>query len=297
MKITSIGEILFDLFPTHKKLGGAPLNFIFHINKLIGDGNIISRVGKDVLGSKAIDEIKFAGMNTDYLQIDSIHPTGVANVILDEKGNPEFEIDSDRAFDFIELNDDIKYLISNETNCLYFGTLSQRSETSRSSIQALFNNLDIKYFCDLNLRNDFYDEEIISASLNTADFLKVNYKEMNLLNDLITQIDYNTEKVAYELMEQFNISMVAVTRGKDGSTIFENGKRYDYTSIDVKVKDTTGAGDAFAAMLCLGYLQGLEINRINKLANDFAGEICMIDGALPKNDRIYDNFRELLGIY
>lgn len=297
MKITSIGEILFDLFPTHKKLGGAPLNFIFHINKLIGEGNIISRVGKDVLGSKAIDEIKFAGMNTDYIQIDSIHPTGVANVILDEKGNPEFQIDSDRAYDFIELNDDIKYLISNETNCLYFGTLSQRSETSRTSIQALFNNPDIKYFCDLNLRNDFYDEEIISASLNTADFLKVNYKEMNLLNDLITQINYNTEKVAYELMEQFNISMIAVTRGKDGSTIFENGKRYDYTSIDVKVKDTTGAGDAFAAMLCLGYLQGLEINRINKLANDFAGEICMIDGALPKNDRIYDNFRELLGIY
>lgn len=297
MKITSIGEILFDLFPTHKKLGGAPLNFIFHIHKLIGEGNIISRVGKDVLGIKAIDEIKLAGLNTDYIQIDRIHPTGVANVILDEQGNPEFEIDSDRAYDFIELNDDIKYLISNETNCLYFGTLSQRSETSRSSIQALFNNPDIKYFCDLNLRNDFYDEEIISASLNTTDFLKVNYKEMNLLNDLITQIDYNTEKVAYELMEQFNISMIAVTRGKDGSTIFENGKRYDYTSIDVKVKDTTGAGDAFAAMLCLGYLQGLEINRINKLANDFAGEICMIDGALPKNDRIYDNFRELLGIY
>ncbi|MGQ9644786.1 MAG: PfkB family carbohydrate kinase [Ignavibacterium sp.] len=297
MKITSIGEILFDLFPTHKKLGGAPLNFIFHIHKLIGEGNIISRVGKDVLGIKAIDEIKLAGLNTDYIQIDRIHPTGVANVILDEQGNPEFEIDSDRAYDFIELNDDIKYLISNETNCLYFGTLSQRSETSRTSIQALFNNPDIKYFCDLNLRNDFYDEEIISASLNTTDFLKVNYKEMNLLNDLITQIDYNTEKVAYELMEQFNISMIAVSRGKDGSTIFENGKRYDYTSIDVKVKDTTGAGDAFAAMLCLGYLQGLEINRINKLANDFAGEICMIDGALPKNDRIYDNFRELLGIY
>ncbi|MCX8104819.1 MAG: PfkB family carbohydrate kinase [Ignavibacterium album] len=297
MKITSIGEILFDLFPNHKRLGGAPLNFLFHIYKLTGEGNIISRVGKDVLGTKAIDEIKFAGISTDYIQVDRVHPTGVANVILDTNGNPEFEIDTDRAFDYLELTDDIKYLVSNETNCLYFGTLAQRSEISRNSIQALFNNQDIKYFCDLNLRNDFYDEEIISESLKTADFLKVNYKEMGLLNDLITQIDYNTEKVAYELMDQFNISMIAVTRGKDGSTIFENGKRYDYTSVDVKVKDTTGAGDAFAAMLCLGYLQGLEINRINKLANDFAGEICMIDGAIPKNDRIYDNFRELIGIF
>lgn len=297
MKITSIGEILFDLFPTHKKLGGAPLNFIFHIHKLTGEGNIISRVGKDILGSKAIDEIKSAGLNSEYIQIDRIHPTGVANVILDENGNPEFEIDTDRAFDFIETTEEVKYLISNETNCLYFGTLAQRAETSRNSIQSLFNNNDIKYFCDLNLRNDFYDEEIIEASLRAADFLKVNYNEMGLLNDLITQIDYNTEKVAYELMEQFNISMIAVTRGKDGSTIFENGKRYDYTPTDVKVKDTTGAGDAFAAMLCLGYLQGLEINRINKLANDFAGEICLIDGAIPKNDRIYDNLRELIGIY
>jgi len=297
MKITSIGEILFDLFPTHKKLGGAPLNFIYHIHKLIGEGNIISRVGKDILGTKAIDEIKSAGLNTDYIQIDRVHPTGVANVVLDEQGNPEFEIDNDRAFDFIELNDEIKDLVANETNCLYFGTLSQRSETSRRSIQSLFNNSDIKYFCDLNLRNDFYDEDIISSSLYACDFLKVNYSEMKILNDLITQMNYNTEKVAYELMERFNISMIAVTRGKDGSTIFENEKRYDYTSIDVKVKDTTGAGDAFAAMLCLGYLQGLEINRINKLANDFAGEICMIDGALPKNDRIYDNFRDLLGIF
>ncbi|WP_337866646.1 carbohydrate kinase [Ignavibacterium sp.] len=297
MKITSIGEILYDLFPTHKKLGGAPLNFIYHIYKLIGEGNIISRVGKDVLGTKAIDELKFAGLNTDYIQVDRVHPTGIANVTLDEQGNPEFEIDTDRAFDFIELTDEINHLISNETDCLYFGTLSQRSETSRKSIQSLFNNSDIKYFCDLNLRNDFYVEDIISASLNAADFLQVNYKEMNLLNDLITQIDYNTEKVAYELMEQFNISMIAVTRGKDGSSIFENEKRYDYSATDLKVKDTTGAGDAFAAMLCLGYLQGLEINHINKLANDFAGEICMIDGALPKNDRIYDNFREMLGIY
>lgn len=297
MKITSIGEILFDLFPTHKKLGGAPLNFIFHIHKLTGEGNIISRVGKDALGTKAIDEIKFAGLSTDYIQIDRIHPTGIANVTLDESGSPEFEIDSDRAFDYIEITDEIKELINNDTNCLYFGTLSQRSETSRESIQSLFNNSEIKYFCDLNLRNDFYDEEIISASLNTADFLKVNYNEMKILNEIITQINYNTEKVAFELMERFNISMIAVTRGKEGSTIFENGKRYDFTSVDVKVKDTTGAGDAFAAMLCLGYLNGLEINLINKFANDFAGEICRIEGAIPKNDRLYENYRELLGIY
>lgn len=297
MKITSIGEILFDLFPTHKKLGGAPLNFIYHIYKLSGEGNLISRVGKDALGTKALDEIKLAGINTDYIQIDRIHPTGVANVILDSDGNPEFEIDTDRAFDYLERTSEIDELVNFETNCLYFGTLSQRSETSRQTIQSLFNNPDIKYFCDLNLRDDFYDEEIITTSLSTSDFLKVNYDEMKILNDLIIQIDYNTEKVTFELMERFNIKMISVTRGKDGSTIFENGKRYDYTSDSVKVKDTTGAGDAFASILCIGYLNGIDINLINKLANDFAGEICMIEGALPKSDRLYDSYRELLGIY
>jgi fructokinase len=98
-------------------------------------------------------------------------------------------------------------------------------------------------------------------------------------------------------MEKFEINMIAVTRGKDGSSIFENGKRYDHSNVDVKVIDTTGAGDAFAAILCAGYLHGLEIPYINKLANDFASEICQFEGALPKYDRIYESFREQMGFF
>jgi fructokinase len=296
MNITSIGEILFDIYPNHKRLGGAPLNFIYHVKKLTDNGNIISRVGKDVLGNKAVNDLKHSGLSFDYIQHDNLHPTGMAIVHLNESGIPNFKIDTDSAYDFIEMNDENENLIIADTDCLYFGTLAQRSELSRKTIQSFFNR-GLKYFADLNLRQNYYDEEILSASLKAADFIKVNYEEMHILNDIILQGEYHTEKVAYELMEKFEINMIAVTRGKDGSSIFENGKRYDHSNVDVKVVDTTGAGDAFAAVLCVGYLHGLEIPYINKLANDFASEICQFEGALPKYDRIYESFRELMGFF
>jgi fructokinase len=296
MNITSIGEILYDIYPNHKKLGGAPLNFIYHIKKLTDHGNIISRVGKDVLGNKIINDLKHSKLPIEFIQHDHLHPTGMAIVHIDKDGVPNFKIDTDSAFDFIELNDENENLINSDTDCLYFGTLAQRSEVTRKTIQSFFNR-GIKYFSDLNLRQNLYNEEILKATLSAADLIKVNYDEMHVLNDLLLHGEYNTEMVAFELMEKYELNILTVTRGENGASIFENGKRYDYSDIDANVVDTTGAGDAFSAILCLGYLSGLEIPYINKLANDFAVDICQFEGALPKNDRIYESFREQLGIY
>lgn len=296
MNITSIGEILYDIYPNHKRLGGAPLNFIYHIKKLTDSGNLISRVGKDVLGNKVINDLKHSGLSFDFIQHDNLHSTGMAIVHLDDAGVPDFRIDTNSSYDFIESTEETENLINVDTDCLYFGTLAQRSEISRATIQSFFNR-GLKYFADINLRQSFYNEEILNASLKAADFIKVNYDEMHVLNDLLLQSEYSTERVAYELMEKYDIHMIAVTRGKDGSSIFENGKRYDHSNIDVKVVDTTGAGDAFAAVLCVGYLHGFEIPYINKLANDFASEICQFEGALPKYDRIYESFREQMGFF
>jgi fructokinase len=296
MNITSIGEILFDIYPNHKKLGGAPLNFIYHINKLTDTGNLISRVGKDVLGNKIINELKHFQISTEFIQQDHLHPTGMALVTLNEDGIPNFKIEPDCAYDFIEPNNENENLINTETDCVYFGTLAQRSKTSRETIQSFFNR-GLKYFADINLRQNFYNEEILSATLNAADFLKVNYDEMHVLNDLFIKTEYSTELVAFELIEKYDLNMIAVTRGENGSSIFENGKRYDYSDVEANIVDTTGAGDAFSAILCLGYLSGLEIPYINKLANDFASDICQFEGALPKNDRVYESFRQYLGIF
>ena len=296
MNITSIGEILFDIYPTHKKLGGAPLNFIYHIKKLTSNGNIISRVGKDVLGNKIINELQRAEISTEFIQQDHLHPTGMALVSLDDDGVPHFKIEPDCAYDFIEPSDVSDNLINTDTDCLYFGTLAQRSDLSRKTIQSLFDR-GLKYFSDINLRQNFYNKDILEKTLTAVDFLKVNYEEMHILNDLLVQTEYSTEQVALELMERFDLNMIAVTRGENGSSIFENGKRYDYSNVETKVVDTTGAGDAFSAILCVGYLSGLEIQLINKLANDFATDICQVEGALPKNDRVYESYREMLGIF
>ncbi len=296
MNATSIGEILFDIYPTHKKLGGAPLNFIYHVRKITGGGNIISRVGKDTLGLKAISEIQKLGIPTGYIQQDGYHPTGAANVIFSEEAEPVFNIDEDRAFDYIEPTDSAEDLINFESELLYFGTLAQRNEISRETIQSYFSR-GIKYFCDMNFRQNYYNENVIRKSLETADILKVNYNEIRILNDIIYQTEYNTERVAFDLMEQFQISILAVTRGKDGATLFENGKRNDFSLTDTEVVDTTGAGDAFAAVLCIGFMQGWDLMQINKVANDFASEICKFDGALPRNDRIYEELIKLANGY
>ena len=296
MNITSIGEILFDMYPNHKRLGGAPLNFIYHVKKLTGSGNIISRVGKDVLGNKVINDLNHVGISTGFIQHDTLHPTGIAKVGVDENGNPDFKIDTERAFDFIELTEENENLINTETDCLYFGTLAQRSEISRETIRSFYSR-GLKYFVDINLRENFYDEEILRTTLEAADFIKANYDEMHVLNDFFIQSEYSTEKVALDLMEKFNLNMIAVTRGKDGASIFDNGKKYNHTNVETKVIDTTGAGDAFSAMLCIGYLYGFEIPYINKLANDFAYDICQFEGAMPKNDRVYESFREQLGLF
>lgn len=297
MNVTSIGEILFDIYPTHKKIGGAPLNFISHIRKITNGGNIISRVGKDVLGGKAISEIQMHKVSTQFIQQDNMHPTGIAEIKVNEKKEPAFTIDTERAFDFIESSEETDALINYDTDVLYFGTLAQRSEKSRETIQSYFNS-GIKYFCDVNLRQNFYSEEILRRSIETANIIKVNYDELRVLNEILLAGEFNTERVAFELMEKFQIDLLAITRGKDGATLFENGKRNDFSpQTSSGVIDTTGAGDAFSAVLCIGFMQGWELMQINKMANDFASEICKVDGALPKSDRIYEDIIALTNGY
>lgn len=297
MNFVSIGEILFDIYPTKKVLGGAPLNYIYHINKLFGSGSIISCIGNDQFGNQVLNNLNKLSIDNSFVQIDNLHPTGIANVVLDENGNPEFEIEQDCAFDYIKLTSEIVNLVEKNTDCFYFGTLAQRSEQSRNTIQSLLGKNEVHYFFDLNLRNSYYYDDVILNSLKSVDVLKVNYRELIELNNLITQINFNSEKVALELMEQFNISLLAITRGKDGATLFENGKRFDYTNPPIKIVDSNGAGDAFSAILSLGFMLGIDTFRINKLANDFALEVCRVQGPQPKDEFIYDKFRSELGLY
>ena len=289
-KITAIGEILFDVYPGLKKLGGAPLNFLYHIHKLTGTGTIISRIGNDELGAEALHFIDVSNISSRYIQLDLHHHTGTATVELNEKNEPAFNIEPNKAYDFIEVNSDLHKMVENKTDCLYFGTLAQRSKVTRNTIQALLGK-NIKYFCDLNIRQKFFNKDIIRKSLSAADVLKVNIDELKLLNDLIIKEKFKLEETSQKLMKDFNIDLLAITKGSQGSVLIKDDIVDKFKVDPVDSVDTVGAGDAFASVLCLGYLKDWELSQINKIANFFASEICLINGALPADDEIYTRFK------
>jgi len=290
LKITAIGEILFDIYPDSKNLGGAPLNFLYHIYKLTGQGSIISRVGSDDLGKKVLDFLNNSGIYCGYIQEDNKHPTGKTTVKLDENKVPTFSIDLNTAYDFIESSKQLDKLIELETDCLYFGSLAQRSKVTRRTVQSLLNK-KTKYFCDLNIRKPFYTKEVIEESITAANVLKVNIDELKLIHSFFLKNSFDLYNSSSDLMQTFNIDLLAVTKGAEGSVLMRDKMINDFKTDAVEVTDTVGAGDAFSAILCIGYMKNWDFSLINKLANEFATEICKIRGALPETDSLYKEFK------
>ncbi|MGD1006063.1 MAG: PfkB family carbohydrate kinase [Ignavibacteriaceae bacterium] len=290
-RITSFGEILFDVYPGVNTLGGAPFNFIYHIKKLTGNGNFISTVGDDNFGKEILNFLKLNAISSDYVAIDKNHPTGIANANLDKNKIPHWEIKPGCAYDFIETSDKIINLIEEKTDCLYFGTLVQRSDISRNTLNTLFEK-KIKYFCDLNFRQGFFNIDIINTSLNTAHILKLNNDELKVINELLLKQDYDEVNLAELLSEKFDIEIVCITLGDKGAILYKNGTVDHYKADVENVVDTVGAGDAFASVLCLGYLYEWNISKINRIASEFAAAIVQIKGALPKEEGIYEIFKE-----
>jgi len=293
-KITSVGEILFDVYEENRTMGGAPFNFIYHILKLTGQGNFISRIGNDELGGEIRQFFSKKNISDKYLQIDETHKTGVARAKLDERKVPTFTIEEERAYDFIETTNNLINLVKNDTDCLYFGSLAQRNEVSKGTIRKLFNLASIK-FCDLNLRQNFYSKDVIEQSLYAANIVKLNSDELQIVNKFFNKNNFSQIDSIESLINRFSINLVCVTDGENGATIVNNNYESDTCKIKNEiVVDTVGAGDAYATILCIGYMNKLDFRKINKLANEFAGEIVKVEGALPENDQVYDKFRDYL---
>lgn len=291
--ITSIGEILFDIYPERKTLGGAPFNFIYHIIRFTGDGSFISRIGKDEEGQNILDFMKKNGLATEYIQIDSKHPTGESVANLNEMKVPSWEITKGTAYDFIEMSQQIESLITQETDCFYFGTLAQRNLTSRQTIHKCFNR-DLKYFCDLNIRQDFYTKELITKCLGACNVLKLNIEELRLVNKLLLNKTFDSKETPKRILNEYNIDQLCVTYGEAGASIYKDNRNSYYKIKTENVVDTVGAGDAYAAILCLGYLNDWDIEKTNKIASEFSAETVKIEGALPKDPELYSKFKQII---
>lgn len=289
-KVTAIGEILFDVYPEYKKLGGAPFNFIYHVWKLTGNGKFISRIGNDDEGIEILTFLQKQNFDTAYIQKDVNHPTGGVNVKLDENRIPAFEIIKDRAYDFIELNKQLEELVIN-SDLFYFGTLAQRSETTKNTIQTL-GKLSEKVFCDLNIRQNFFSKETIHDSLKLSNVVKLNDEELELVNKMLLNVKGDLKERAQKLLNVYELELLCITMGSEGAYLFDGNNISHHKTEVENLVDTVGAGDAYAAMMSLGYLNKWSIEKTNKLASEFAAEICKIEGAIPGDEKLYENFKE-----
>lgn len=292
--ISAIGEILFDQYEKRKKLGGAPFNFIYHLNNLINKGDFISRIGQDSNGKEILNFLQKKKISTDLIQLDKVHPTGIAEVKLDQNKIPSFNIVTDSAYDFISITKKNQNKVE-KGRILYVGTLAQRNSISRKTIQTLMSKSP-KVFCDLNLRQNYYDDELINFCLKNTHILKINTEELKIVCKVIGIESQNIVKSAKAIIKKYSFDLLCITAGSEGSYIF-NREGYNFTVNKIEnIVDTVGAGDALSTILCIGYIEKLSIEEINKIASQFAAELCTIEGALPEDKLFYEKYKSMLNL-
>jgi len=281
--LVGLGEILWDILPEDKQLGGAPANFAYHAQSLGAKGVVASCVGDDDPGREILGCLDKLSLDRQYISIDRDHPTGTVTVELDENGNPNFTIHENVAWDFIPLNEDLLDLAA-ETDAVCFGSLCQRSDVSRKTVQKFLQATKpdcIRVF-DINIRQSYYSREIIDTMLKLSNVLKLNDEELLLVSKIL-EIKGSESEILAQVSRGYELRLIVLTKGPKGSRLYTQGKDSTCKGIPpAKIVDTVGAGDAFTAAVTLGFLKGNDLDQINKHANRVASFVCSQSGATPK---------------
>jgi fructokinase len=274
IKAMCIGEILWDIFPSHKVWGGAPANFIFHMAQFGAQAWAITAIGRDDLGSELLKEVQATGV--EVICAINHKPTGKVHVTLDSHGAASYLFNEDCAWDHIPFTEELADLCG-DVDLLCFGTLAQRHADSRSTLLQCLKSRkpSAKVLFDINLRQQFYSKEIIETSLRHTNYLKLNDEE----EIIITKMFGKTLK---DLQSEYAIELVILTLGDAGSRIISPTQTYDCPAVPCKVVDTVGAGDAFTASFIMGYLTGLDIPTAQQQATRVASYVCAHAGATIK---------------
>ncbi|RMA64337.1 carbohydrate kinase family protein [Ulvibacter antarcticus] len=245
--IVCFGEILWDVFPNHKKIGGAPLNVAFRLKSFENNVSIISSIGDDTKGEEIIDLIKKRGISVEHIQIDGKLKTGKVNVMLNRKGSASYDIKFPRAWDNIQLTEDVKNLAKN-ADAFIFGSLIARNDVSRNTLYELLKLASYKIF-DVNLREPYYTNEVLNHLMGQADFIKFNDDEIFEISKQYGASGRSLEQTVKFIAEQTNTNSICVTKGRHGAILYDNGNFYYNSGYQIKVVDTVGAGDSFLASL------------------------------------------------
>jgi len=280
--MVGLGEVLWDILPSKRVLGGAPANFAYMATVFGDRGVVASRVGNDELGREAFLLMNDMGVCTSYLQYDDRSETGVAGVLLDSDGQPGFTIKERVAWDFLQWTPDWEEL-SSRVNVVCYGSLAQRCRTSAETIERFLRNTpdDALRICDANLREPFYDTETLRRSFHFADILKLNEQELFQVSSSLGFGGGDEIELAERLFREFDLKMICVTKGARGSLLLSDHKIVEHAGITVNVADAVGAGDAFTACVAHYYVQGRPLEEISESANRLAAWVASQVGATP----------------
>lgn len=278
--IYAFGELLWDILPSCTVLGGAPFNFVYRVNSLGDTGLMISRLGRDQLGQKAFEQVGRLGMDTKYIQWDEDMPTGTVQVSFDEDNNPDFVIIPNVAYDRIEATDTLVNAVST-ADCLCFGTLSQRSEKSRKTIEQLLESAEkCLKFLDINLRKDCYNPENVRFSLQKADVLKLNEDEIHQLGWMLDVYHDDIPKFCEEMLNKWSLECCVVTLGDKGAFAMSARSEIIYVpGYKVEVADSIGSGDAFSAGFVHKLLRGKSTGEAARFGNVLGALVATTAGA------------------
>jgi fructokinase len=277
-----IGEILWDLLPTGKALGGAPANVAAHAVQLGARGAAVSAVGDDADGREILKRVQAMGVDASGIRIRGDLPTGAVDVALDKAGVPTFTIRESSAWDAITMDAALDRL-AHDADAVVFGSLAQRDPRSREGISRFLAKVRpgcLKVF-DINLRRPFISEPVIRGSLEQADVLKLNDGELPGLAGMLGLAGDELSQLR-AIRRQYDLDLVVYTRGDKGSRMISAQREESHPGYPACVVDTVGAGDAFTAAVTVGLLDGMELSRIQDLANRVAVFVCSQPGAVPR---------------
>ncbi|WP_299185103.1 carbohydrate kinase [uncultured Aquimarina sp.] len=279
MKITCFGEVLWDIFPNHKKIGGAPLNVTLRLKTMGIDASIITKVGNDDLGEDIIQYINEQGLSLDTIQKDNQYHTGEVLVSLDKEGTASYEISRPVAWDFIENTQkaEEEVIIS---DAFIFGSLAARNDVSRNTLFKLFNKAKFKIL-DVNLRPPHYDTQLLNDLMKRADFIKLNDEELDEICIHFGIKESTLEEQIKSIAAYTNTSQICITKGGKGATLYYKKSFYHNDGYTIKVVDTVGAGDSFLATLISKLIQQIDPQTAIDYACAIGAMVAGSEGANP----------------
>lgn len=280
--IVGIGEALWDVLPEGKKLGGAPANFAYHVSQFGLDSRVVSAIGHDRLGEEIIEQLNDKGVKYN---IDTVpYPTGTVQVEIDQAGIPQYNIKENVAWDNIPYSDALHEIAKN-TRAVCFGSLAQRSIVSRETINRFIDAMpkddDTLTVFDVNLRQGFYNKEILVNSMERCNVLKINDEELVTVSRMFGYPGIDLQDKCWILLGKYNLKMLILTCGINGSYVFTPGSVSFQETPVVEVADTVGAGDSFTAAFISSILKGKSVPEAHKTAVAVSAYVCTQNGAMP----------------